>query len=51
VTEVTRLSTFHPAETMHQDFYAKYPEEGYCQVIINPKLAKARKYYSAWLNA
>lgn len=51
VTEVTRLPTFHRAEEYHQDFYAKHPEQGYCQVIINPKLAKARKYYSSWLVA
>lgn len=51
VTEVTRLPTFHRAEEYHQDFYGKHPEQGYCQVIINPKLAKARKYYSSWLVA
>jgi peptide-methionine (S)-S-oxide reductase len=51
VTEVSRLPRFHVAEEFHQDYYAKHPEQGYCQVIINPKLAKARKYYSAWLNA
>ena len=39
------------AESIHQDYYAKFPEQGYCQVIINPKLAKARKYYSSWLRA
>lgn len=51
VTEVVRLPTFHVAEEYHQNFYAKHPEQGYCQVIINPKLAKARKYYAEWLNA
>lgn len=51
VTEVSRLPRFHVAEEFHQDYYGKHPEQGYCQVIINPKLAKARKYYSAWLNA
>jgi peptide-methionine (S)-S-oxide reductase len=51
VTEVSRLGDFYEAEEIHQNYYAKYPEQGYCQVIINPKLAKARKYYSAWLNA
>ena len=30
-------------------YYAIHPWEGYCQVIINPKLSKARKYYSQWL--
>lgn len=49
VTEVTRLPRFHPAEEWHNNFYAKHPEQGYCQVIINPKLAKARKYYAQWL--
>lgn len=49
VTEITRLPDFYRAEEYHQDFYAKHPEQGYCQVIINPKLAKARKYYSSWL--
>ncbi|MCC3271209.1 peptide-methionine (S)-S-oxide reductase MsrA [Arthrobacter zhangbolii] len=49
VTEITPLPRFYPAEDIHQDFYAKRPGTGYCQVIINPKLAKARKYYSEWL--
>lgn len=51
VTEVSRLPEFFEAEAYHQDFYAQHPEQGYCQVIINPKLAKARKYYSSWLVA
>ncbi len=51
VTEVTQLPQFHPAEDVHQNFYAKYPGQGYCQVIINPKLSKARKYYAEWLAA
>jgi peptide-methionine (S)-S-oxide reductase len=51
VTEVVPLAEFYPAEEVHQNFYAKYPEQGYCQVIINPKLAKARKYYAEWLTA
>ncbi|WP_312179145.1 peptide-methionine (S)-S-oxide reductase MsrA [Arthrobacter sp.] len=50
VTEITRLPTFHRAEETHQNFYAKHPEQGYCQIIINPKLAKARKYYAEWLD-
>jgi peptide-methionine (S)-S-oxide reductase len=51
VTEVSELPTFHTAEEYHQDFYAKHPEQGYCRVIIDPKLAKARKYYAQWLAA
>lgn len=51
VTTLEELQTFYPAEEIHQDFYAKRPYEGYCQVIINPKLAKARKYYAEWLTS
>lgn len=51
VTEVVRLPVFHPAEDYHQDFYSKRPAQGYCQVIINPKLATVRKYYAQWLAA
>lgn len=51
VTEIAEATTFHPAEEVHQDFYGRFPEQGYCQVIINPKLAKARKYYKEWLTA
>lgn len=50
VTEIVPAPEFHEAESIHQDFYARNPYEGYCQVIINPKLAKARKYYSRWLS-
>jgi len=49
VTEVAQLGPLHRAEEYHQDFYAKHPEQGYCQVIISPKLSKARKYYAQWL--
>ncbi|MEE1620668.1 peptide-methionine (S)-S-oxide reductase MsrA [Zafaria sp. J156] len=49
VTEIVRAPRFHVAEEEHQDFYGRNPWEGYCRVIINPKLAKARKYYSEWL--
>lgn len=51
VTEVTAQEKIYPAEHYHQDFYAQRPEVGYCQVIINPKIAKVRKHYAAWLTA
>lgn len=43
VTTVEKLDTFYPAEDYHQDYFAKNPEAGYCQVVINPKLVKLRK--------
>ena len=51
VTEVSRLPVFHRGRGNPPGLLRQVPEQGYCQVIINPKLAKARKYYSAWLNA
>ena len=46
VTEVKELDVFYPAEEEHQDYFAKHPEQGYCQVIINPKLAKLRQKFT-----
>lgn len=49
VTEVKLLEIFYPAEDYHQDYFTKNPSEGYCQVIINPKLTKLRQHFSAYL--
>lgn len=45
VTEVTAASTFYPAETYHQGYYKRNPEQGYCQILITPKLAKFRSHF------
>lgn len=45
VTAVQPLTTFYPADRSHQDYYAKNPDQGYCRVIIDPKIAKLRKSY------
>ena len=49
VTTVEPLGPVHEAEDVHQDFYGRQPFNGYCQVIINPKLAAVRRRYAAWL--
>lgn len=49
VTTPEPLGTFYPAEDIHQDFEQRNPYNGYCQVIIDPKLRKAREYYKMWL--
>jgi peptide-methionine (S)-S-oxide reductase len=51
VTEIVPLREFHPAEDYHQDYYARNPGQGYCQAVINPKLAKVRERFSARLRA
>ena len=47
ITEIEPLETFYMAEQEHQDYFAHHPESAYCQVIINPKLAKLRKKFAA----
>lgn len=45
VTEVVPLTTFYQAEDYHQDYYKLNPDQGYCRVVIAPKVAKFRKHY------
>ncbi|MFN2135252.1 MAG: peptide-methionine (S)-S-oxide reductase MsrA [Candidatus Promineifilaceae bacterium] len=49
VTEVTPASTFFAAEDYHQEYYANNSFQPYCQVVINPKLAKFRQKYASRL--
>ncbi len=49
VTEITPFKNFYEAEDYHKNYFAKNPNNGYCQLIINPKLQKFRKEFSARL--
>ena len=51
VTEVERLGTFWPAEAYHQNFFANNPEQGYCSVVIAPKVSKFRRKYEHLLKS
>ena len=51
VTEVTALSNYSTAEAYHQRYFAQHPGQGYCAVVIAPKMAKFRKQYAARLKA
>lgn len=46
VTEVRPAGEFTEAEAYHQDFYKKNPQQRYCQVIIDPKIAKLRQTFA-----
>jgi peptide-methionine (S)-S-oxide reductase len=48
VTEIKQLETFYIAEEEEQDYFNKNPDAGYCQIVIAPKLARARKKYEKW---
>ncbi len=45
VTEVVPLTVFYPAETWHQRYFEKNPNQAYCQLVIAPKVAKFREKY------
>ena len=40
VTEITKVSTFYPAEDYHQDYFEANKNAPYCRAVIWPKLAK-----------
>ena len=43
VTQVVDAPAFHAAEDYHQNYYVRNPNQGYCRVVIAPKVAKFRK--------
>jgi peptide-methionine (S)-S-oxide reductase len=49
VTEVSPLGKFYRAEDYHENYFARNPENPYCQAVISPKLAKFRKTFSGLL--
>jgi len=50
VTEIAGAETFYPAETYHQDYFARNSYQPYCQAVVAPKVAKFRKEFGARLN-
>lgn len=45
VTEVTAFDKFYKAEDYHQDYYNNNPNQGYCSVVIAPKVKKFYKEF------
>jgi peptide-methionine (S)-S-oxide reductase len=46
VTELQPLTEFFEAEEYHQHYFARNPDQAYCQAVIAPKLAKFRQKYA-----
>jgi len=46
VTELAPMEAFYPAEEYHQEYFARNPEQGYCTVVIAPKLEKFRHKFA-----
>lgn len=45
VTELTNAPEFYPAENYHQNYYSEHPTQGYCHVVITPKIEKFMKKF------
>ncbi len=46
VTEISPFKSFYPAEKYHQDYYKNNPAQGYCNIVITPKIKKFEKIFS-----
>ncbi|ACB73557.1 peptide-methionine (S)-S-oxide reductase MsrA [Opitutus terrae] len=46
-TEIVPLEKFWVAEDYHQDYFRKNPNQGYCALVIAPKIRKLQKQVSA----
>jgi peptide-methionine (S)-S-oxide reductase len=51
VTEVVPAPMWFPAEAYHQQYFRTNPYQSYCQVVVEPKVAKARAKYMERLKA
>ncbi len=45
VTTVESFDQFYSAEAYHQEYYENNPNQGYCRMVINPKLEKFEKVF------
>lgn len=46
VTELSPAPDFYPAEEYHQNYYNEHPTQGYCYVVIAPKIEKFMTKFS-----
>ena len=51
VTELVPFTAFYKAEDHHQHYYATNPGQTYCQLVVNPKVAKARRAFAGKMKA
>jgi peptide-methionine (S)-S-oxide reductase len=49
VTTIEPLVEFFMGEEYHQDFFAKNPNQGYCNYVVVPKMQKTRKSFAEWV--
>ena len=49
VTEISPLINFYLAEDYHQNYFALNQNQGYCQIVIRPKVEKFKKQFGVKL--
>jgi peptide-methionine (S)-S-oxide reductase len=49
VTELAPPAEFFKAEPYHQGYYRANPDQGYCRLVISPKVAKLRQAFAGLL--
>ena len=49
VTQVEPFTVFYKAENYHQEYFRLHGTQPYCQLVVAPKVAKARKKFHDWL--
>ncbi len=49
VTEVKPLANYSRAEDYHQHYFASHPGQGYCAVVVAPKVQKFKRTFAARL--
>jgi peptide-methionine (S)-S-oxide reductase len=49
VTEISPYTNFYKAEDYHQDYYRLNPNQGYCRIVVRPKLEKVREVFASKL--
>jgi len=45
VTTLESFKKFYPAEDYHQNYYENNKEQGYCRMVIQPKIEKFEKIF------
>ena len=51
VTELVALDNYSAAEAYHQHYFANHPEQGYCAMVVAPKVEKFRRTFKARVKA
>ena len=46
VTTIEPALNLVVAEVYHHDYYARNPTQGYCQMVVGPKISKVRRKLS-----